>query len=354
MAMFKTIEWKQEYIRILDQTKLPFETVYVDLFSIEDVFEAIQQLKIRGAPAIGVVAAYGLFLAFQKVKHISVDDFFNLLNEKINYLDSARPTAVNLKWALQSIKTALGNSSEFDFGATKDRLLEIAVKIHEDDRRRCDRISDFGQEILKNDSRILTHCNTGALATGGTGTALGVVLKAHELRKQIKVFATESRPVLQGARLTVWELENSKIPVTLLCDSAAGWLIRQQKVDLVILGADRIAADGSTANKIGTYNLAVLASYHKIPFYVAAPFSTVDLSIQNGQDIPIEHRAADEIRNIFNNFLITVPDVDCWNPAFDVTPPELISGIITEVGVIYPPYELNLKNHKTNPINDIN
>lgn len=346
MARFKTIEWKEKYVRILDQTKLPFETVYIDLFSIEDVFDAIQKLKVRGAPAIGVIAAYGLVLAFQKLTKISADDFFNFLNERINYLNSARPTAVNLNWALQSIKTELTNSQQFDLVDAKDRLSKISIRIHEDDIRRCENISNFGQKILHNNSRILTHCNTGALATGGRGTALGIILEACELGKQIRVFATESRPVLQGARLTVWELENSKIPATLICDSAAGWLINQQEVDLVLLGADRIAADGSTANKIGTYNLAILASYHKIPFYVAAPFSTVDFSIKTGQEIPIEHRAADEIRNVFGSFPITVADIDCWNPAFDVTPPELISGIITEEGVIYPPYELNLKSTK--------
>jgi len=346
--MVKTIEWKEEYVRILDQTKLPFETVYIDLFSIEEVFQAIQQLKIRGAPAIGIVAAYGLLLAFQTVEDISANDFFDLLNEKINYLNSARPTAVNLNWALQHVKTELENSNQFNFDIIRNRLLNIAIRIHEDDRHRCDRISQFGQEILGNNSRILTHCNTGALATGGVGTALGVIHKAHELEKKIKVFATESRPVLQGARLTVWELENSKIPVTLICDSAAAWLIKQQEVDLVLLGADRIAADGSTANKIGTYNLAILANYHKIPFYVAAPFSTFDSSIKDGQKIPIEHRNADEVRKIFNTFPITVEEVDCWNPAFDITPPDLISGIITEEGVIYPPYELNLKKVKIN------
>lgn len=346
--MFKTIEWKKEYLRILDQTKLPFETVYVDLFSIEDVFHAIRQLKIRGAPAIGIIAAYSLFLAFRNAEELSADDFSQLLKEKINYLNSARPTAVNLNWALQRVKNELGNSTKFDFSAVKSRLLEIAIKIHEDDRHRCDRISQFGQKILGNNSRILTHCNTGALATGGSGTALGVIHKAHKMGRKIKVFATESRPVLQGARLTVWELENSKIPVTLICDSAAAWLINQQEVDLVLVGADRIAADGSTANKIGTYNLAILANYHKIPFYVAAPFSTVDLSIKGGQEIPIEHRGPDEIRKVFSDFLITIPSVDCWNPAFDITPPDLISAIITEEGVIYPPYELNLREARIN------
>lgn len=348
--MFKTIEWKEGFVRILDQAKLPFETVYIDLFTIEDVFHAIQKLKIRGAPAIGIIAAYGLFLAFQKEKDISADDFFTSLDEQINYLSSARPTAVNLGWALQHVKTELGVSNKFNLETIRGRLLDIAIKIHEDDRDRCDRISQFGQEILNDNSRILTHCNTGALATGGVGTALGVIHKAHALGKSVKVFATESRPVQQGARLTVWELENSKIPVTLICDSAAAWLIKQQEVDLVLLGADRIAADGSTANKIGTYNLAILANYHKIPFYVAAPFSTFDFSMEHGQEIPIEHRNADEVRKIFNTFPITVEDVDCWNPAFDITPPDLISGIITEEGVIYPPYELNLKKASINQL----
>lgn len=342
--MIKSIEWKENHLRIIDQTKLPLETIYLDLFTAEDVFNAIQQMQIRGAPAIGVIAAYGLYLALKDTRGISSTQFYEMLNDKIDYLNSARPTAVNLSWALQSIKSNLEGITDFDLEAIKDSLLQYAEKIHRDDYERCEGIAVNGQEILTEHSRILTHCNTGALATGGIGTALGVIYKAHQTGKQVEVFATESRPVLQGARLTVWELDNLNIPVTLLCDSAAAWLLSQNKIDVIIVGADRIAADGSTANKIGTYSLAILAKYHEIPFYIAAPFSTIDTEISKGKDIPIEYRNSDEIRKIFSKHLITLPEMNCWNPAFDVTPPELITGIITEKEIIYPPYELNIKN----------
>lgn len=342
--MIKAIEWKEDHLRIIDQTRLPLETVYLDLYSVKEVFDAIQKMQIRGAPAIGVIAAYGLYLAFKDIEDISSTRFFEMLNEKINYLNSARPTAVNLSWALQSIKFELDGIIDFNYETIKNKLLHYAKKIHQDDYERCEGIAINGQEILAKHSRILTHCNTGALATGGIGTAFGVIYKAHRTRKEVEVFATESRPVLQGARLTVWELENSNIPVTLICDSAAAWLLSQNKADVVIVGADRIAADGSTANKIGTYSLAILAKHHGIPFYIAAPLSTIDVEINEGKDIPVEYRNPDEIRKIFSKHPITLPEVNCWNPAFDVTPPGLITGIITEESVIYPPYESNIKN----------
>jgi methylthioribose-1-phosphate isomerase len=346
--MIRAIEWKNDHISIIDQTKLPFETIYIDLITIEDVFDAIQKLKIRGAPAIGIAAAYGLYLAFKNIKNISISELFNLLDEKIDYLSSARPTAVNLKWALQNIKEKIEKEPDVDVDSIKKSLLRI--EIHEDDRSRCDSISNYGQGILGQNCRVLTHCNTGALATGGTGTALGVITKAYESGKILEVFATESRPILQGARLTVWELKNYNIPVTLVCDSMAAWLMNQKKADVVIVGADRIASDGSTANKIGTYNLAILAKYHQIPFYIAAPLSTFDVAINNGKEIPIEYRHADEIRKILNKFDITLPDVKCWNPAFDITPPDLIDGIITEEGIIRPPYKLNINKILTTSV----
>lgn len=348
--MIRAIEWKDDHISIIDQTKLPFETVYLELKTIEDVFDAIQTLKIRGAPAIGIMAAYGLYLAFKNIKQISISQLFDFLDKKIDYLNSARPTAVNLQWALQNIKEDLKNAPDFDIDSIKVRLINIAIEIHKDDKKRCDNISNFGQEILSQDCRVLTHCNTGALATGGIGTALGVITKAHELGKTLEVFATESRPILQGARLTIWELKNSNIPVTLVCDSTAAWLMNQQTVDVVLVGADRIASDGATANKIGTYNLAILAKYHRIPFYIAAPLSTFDFAIDSGKEIPIEYRDSDEIRKIFNKFYITLADVKCWNPAFDITPPDLIDGIITEEGIIRPPYELNINKIVTNRV----
>lgn len=340
--MISCIEWKKDHTRIIDQTKLPFETVYADLYTIEDVYESIQQLKIRGAPAIGIIAAYGLYLAFKNIHSINSEQFFHLLNEKIDFLNSSRPTAINLQWALHKIKKDLENSSILEIDSLKNKLLTLALEIHEDDKKRCESIANCGQEILHNGAKILTHCNTGALATGGIGTALGVIHKAHQLGKNVEVFATESRPVLQGARLTTWELSNLKIPVTLICDSTSAFLMRQGKVDVILVGADRIASNGATANKIGTYNLAILANYHKIPFYIVAPLSTFDFKISGEKEIPIEYRDSDEIRKVFNKFPITTQNINCWNPAFDITPPDLISGIITETGIISPPYEIKV------------
>jgi methylthioribose-1-phosphate isomerase len=318
--------------------------VYLQLNTIEDVFDAIRKLKVRGAPAIGVTAAYGLFLGMRTIAASSPKEFFEVLNQKIEYLSSARPTAVNLFWALQNIKDELERTNSSNIEEMKNRLLQLAVDLHEDDRRRCDAIAQHGQQVVPSGARILTHCNTGALATGGIGTAFGVIYRAHQLGKNIEVYANETRPVLQGARLTVWELTRANIPTHLICDNMAASLMQQKKADMVILGADRITADGSAANKIGTYNLAVLARYHQIPFYVAAPLSTFDLEIRDGKDIPIEIRNSDEVRNVLGKCLITVADVPCWNPAFDVTPPELITGIITEEGIIYPPYSESIQS----------
>lgn len=341
--MIEAVAWAGDRLTLIDQTQLPGETVYLQLNTIEDIFDAIQKLKVRGAPAIGITAAYGLYFGMRNLPIISKEDFFEKLQQKINYLSTARPTAVNLFWALQSIKTQLENISDSNIAGLKTGLLKFAIALHEDDRRRCDAMADHGQEVVPPNSRILTHCNTGALATGGIGTAFGVIYRAHQQGKKIEVYANETRPVLQGARLTVWELTRANIPVQLICDSMSASLMQQKKVDMVILGADRITADGSVANKIGTYNLAVLAHHHRIPFYVAAPLSTFDLNILDGSQIPIETRNSDEIRNIFGKCLITVADVPCWNPAFDVTPPALITGIITEQGIIRPPFSENIQ-----------
>ncbi len=341
--MIVALEWKDDHLRILDQTRLPAEKVFIDLFQIEDVFQSIRKLKIRGAPLIGIAAAYGLYLGMKDEKVSSVPEFFELLNKKIEYLSSARPTAVNLFWALVKIKEKLKQISGNDVQALKKQLLKEAQSIHEDDRWRCQQIGLNGQEILPEPAHILTICNTGILATGGIGTALGVVYTADEMGKEIQVYACETRPLLQGARLTVWELTEANIPVTLITDSMAAWLMKNEKVNCVIVGADRIARDGSTANKIGTYMLALLANYHRIPFYVAAPLSTFDFNINSGSEIPIEYRDCEEIRKVFRTSDITVPTVPCWNPAFDITPPELISGFITEKGIIQPPFENNIK-----------
>jgi len=310
---------------------------------MEEAFEAIQKLRVRGAPLLGITAAYGLYLGMRGLTFGSPKEFFQTLDEKIAYLASARPTAVNLSWALQAVRAKLQGQPNAESETLKRQLLDLAIALQEDDRRRCEGIAEQGQLVVPHGARILTHCNTGALATGGIGTALGVIYRAHLLGKNVKVFADETRPILQGARLTMWELARAGIPAQLICDSMAAALMQQGQVELVLVGADRIAADGSTANKIGTYGLAIAAHYHRLPFYVAAPISTFDLTVRKGKEIPIELRGEEEVRRVFNQTLITLPEARCWNPAFDVTPPELISGIITERGIIRPPYEQNIK-----------
>jgi len=343
--MIQAVAWKNDCLEMLDQTQLPSATVYLQLRQIEEVFEAIQKLRVRGAPAIGITAAYGLYLGIRDAALNSREEFFQVLEEKIRCLASARPTAVNLFWALQEIKNKLERLTELGPAELKTHALRLAKELHEDDCDRCARMAAHGQEVVPNNARILTHCNTGALATGGIGTALGVIYQAHMAGKKVQVYADETRPVLQGARLTMWELSVAQIPGQLVCDSMAAALMQQKKVDLVIVGADRISADGSVANKIGTYNLAITARYHNVPFYVAAPLSTFDLTISHGSQIPIETRDEDEVRRVFDKSLITLPEAKCWNPAFDVTPPELITGIITERGIIYPPYPETIRAH---------
>jgi methylthioribose-1-phosphate isomerase len=335
--MIEALAWRHDCVEILDQTRLPEETVRLQLREIDQMFEAIQRLRVRGAPAIGIAAAYGLYLGVRSAEFASRQEFLATLAEKARYLASSRPTAVNLPWALDEVKRRLEQSAEHDEGALKRRLLELALALHEDDRRRCQAIAEHGQAIVPGTASILTHCNAGALATGGMGTALGVVYEAHRLGKQIHVYADETRPLLQGARLTIWELAQAGVPATLICDNMAATLMRQGKVDLVLVGADRIAADGSVANKIGTYSVAIAAHYHRIPFYVAAPLSTFDSLAINGDDIPIETRPEDEVRRVFERTLITLPEARCWNPAFDLTPPELITGVVTERGLLRPP-----------------
>lgn len=346
--MIHSLEWKTNYLRIIDQTKLPLQTVYVDLRTIEDVFEAIQNLRVRGAPAIGIAAAYGLHLGLQKATFHSHNEFNDAFQHNINYLSSARPTAVNLVWALEKIKTEISSNFHDDLDSLKSRVKRLAINIHNDDKKRCENIAENGQSLINQDSNILTYCNTGALATGGIGTALGIVIKASEAGKNISVFACETRPLLQGARLTTWELKNLNIPVTLVCDNMAAWLMKRKKVDMIIVGADRISLDGSVANKIGTYNLAILAHHHNIPFYVAAPLSTFDYSLDDGDSIPIEFRDCSEVKMVLNQYAICDKDVECWNPAFDITPSEYITAIITEKSIIHQPDESQLKKLLSN------
>jgi len=336
--MIAAFAWKNDYLEILDQTQLPGKTRYRQLRRIEEVHEAIRTLRVRGAPAIGITAAYGLYLGMRQVAAKSREEFFRALQEKARYLASARPTAVNLSWALAEAQRKLEALPAQDVGALESRLLGLAVALHEDDRRRCQAIAEHGQQLVPAGARILTHCNAGALATGGIGTALGIVYLAHERGRVARVFADESRPVLQGARLTMWELTQGGVPAQLICDNMAAALMGQKQVDLVLVGADRIAADGSVANKIGTYGLAIAARYHGVPFYVAAPLSTFDLATPTGTRIPIETRDEDEIRRVCQRVWITLREAPCWNPAFDVTPPELVTAIVTERGLARPPY----------------
>ncbi|MGE5544034.1 MAG: S-methyl-5-thioribose-1-phosphate isomerase [Bacillota bacterium] len=345
----KTVEWQGNSIRILDQTRLPGEIRYRLLSSVEQVAEAIKRLEVRGAPLIGVTAAYGIALA--AVLHTgSKEDLDRELGRAGEILINTRPTAVNLRWAVDRMMKAYRESSHLDTQIIKEHLVAEANRMQEEDlsQNRC--LGELGAALLGPGSRVLTICNAGALATCGHGTALGLVRSAFACGKVEMVWACETRPVLQGSRLTVWELTQDGIPVTLITDNMAGYIMSSGQVDVVITGADRIAANGDTANKIGTYGLAVLAQHHRIPFFVAAPFSSIDLSIHSGTEIPIESRNPDEVRKIGESF-ITLPEVAVINPAFDVTPGHLISAIITERGIARWPYRKTLANLNNTVVN---
>jgi methylthioribose-1-phosphate isomerase len=331
---YDTIRWTKDRVEILDQRLLPARTVYVKCRTAGDIYSAIQNMKIRGAPAIGIAGAFGVYLGVRKSRAENAVSFMKDLRKAVNYLALSRPTARNLFWALERMERKAGALSGESVAKIKGALLAEAIKILEEDKNICRAIGANGRPLIKKGCRVLTHCNAGALATGAHGTALGVIFSAKGKIK--RVYADETRPLLQGARLTVWELTEKGVPVTLICDNMAAAILAQKEIDVVIVGADRIAANGDTANKIGTYGLAVLAKYHKIPFYVAAPISTFDLSIPDGSGIPIEERAADEVRKI-GPTRVTVKGADVRNPAFDVTPRGLITAIITERGVIGDP-----------------
>ncbi len=334
-----TIEWiggVDGVARIIDQTKLPVEFGFVDISTADEMFHAIKTLMIRGAPAIGVAAAYGMVLAVARGEFADASSYEMALAQAAVYLKSSRPTAVNLFWAIdRAVKASLAAGSA-GVSAMKQALFDEARLIHEEDRVVCRKIGQVGQEILPDPARVLTHCNAGALATADYGTALAVIYRAAEMGKTISVYADETRPLLQGSRLTAWELADEGLDVTVLCDNMAASLMRAGKVDLVITGADRIAANGDTANKIGTLGLAILACEFGIPFYVAAPASTFDLDILSGDEIPIEERSPLEVTEGFGRR--TAPHgVKVYNPAFDVTPARLITAIITERGLIRKP-----------------
>jgi len=350
--VFETLKWVggiDGYLKFIDQRKLPGEFVKIQCRNIEQLCEAIKTLAIRGAPAIGVSAGYGLCLAMQELKaSASLNQAISHLNKSAVYLAKSRPTAVNLFWALERVKKCADKFVAENKNAASADLREAifaeANAIYKEDVDMCERIGRNGEKFIKTGGSILTHCNAGALATAGEGTALAVLFEAHKAGKRFRVYVDETRPLLQGARLTCWELKQAGIDVTLICDNMAGWLMKQGKIDAVITGADRIAANGDVANKIGTFSLSILAKEHKIPFYIAAPSSTFDLQIENGGLIPIEQRPAEEVTS-FGATEIAPSEVEVYNPAFDVTDAQHITAIITEKGVIEKPDQNKIREH---------
>lgn len=334
--MVPTVEWKEGAVRLLDQSRLPSQVEFLDCRDYRSVAQAIRELKVRGAPAIGVTAAMGVALGAQSV---DADEYFSFVKQVdaiCDHLAASRPTAVNLFWAIARMKQKLASLKGMPIVEIKRDLIRESQSILDEDIALCKAMGRHGATVIQNGQTILTHCNAGALATAGYGTALGVIRAAWEQGKQIRVIADETRPVLQGARLTAWELMQDKIPVTLITDNMAGSLMRQGNIQVCVVGADRIAANGDVANKIGTYSVAVLARAHGIPFYVAAPYSTIDLATKTGAEIPIEERNPLEVTSIHGSHPVAPSGVAVYNPAFDVTPAELITGIITERGIFKP------------------
>jgi methylthioribose-1-phosphate isomerase len=336
LSKFDTLRWRDGRLEMIDQRVLPDEILYLPFDSAFMVAEGIRSMVVRGAPAIGCAAAYGIALEASRLRHRPPADFNHELGSAFCALAASRPTAVNLFWALSRMRRMWENHRNSTPEKSAERLLAEAHAIFKEDVavNRC--MGGYGAELIQDGASILTHCNAGALATAGHGTALGVIHSAVEAGKKVTVFADETRPFLQGARLTAWELMQDDIPVTLIADNAAGHLMSRGEIDVVIVGADRIAANGDVANKIGTYQVAVLARRHNIPFYVAAPLSTIDAAIASGADIPIEERAADEVRG-YGKLRWAPDNVAVRNPVFDVTPAELVSGLITEHGVVLTP-----------------
>ena len=338
MAPLRTIEWVgglDGCVSLIDQTLLPVELTRIQCRDIETLWDAIKRLKVRGAPAIGIAAAMGAVLGIRDYPGDDHPGLLRRLDEVCDHLASSRPTAVNLRWALDRLRSRARAVEADDVQAIKLELLEEAKRIRDEDAAMCRAIGRHGEPLIRDGCGVLTHCNAGGLATAEYGTALAPLYTAHEKGRSFRVYAGETRPLLQGSRLTAWELHQAGIGVTVLCDSMAGALMQEGKVDLVITGADRIAANGDVANKIGTYSLAVLAKAHAIPFYVAAPRSTFDSSIADGSAIPIEQRDPDEIRLAWGR-PTAPPDVPCYSAAFDVTPARLIRGLITQRGLIEP------------------
>ncbi len=343
-SKIKTIEWVDNFSRMIDQTILPYEFKTVDIRTCEEMFFAIKDMIVRGAPAIGIAGAHGVALAAQELAEntSTVEEFMRLLQERADYLKSSRPTAVNLAWAVDKQMDVARGVDGCCIATIVKTLVTNAVKMENEDIQINKKMGDYGAELVPSGATILTHCNAGALATVGYGTALGVIRSAFAKDPSIKVFADETRPRQQGARLTTWELTMDGIPTTLITDGMCSYFMSKGMIDMVVVGADRIAANGDTANKIGTYTVAIAAKYHNVPFYIAAPLSTIDTSIASGKEIPIEERSHEEVTHI-NGDWVCAKDVNVINPGFDVTPNELISGIITEVGVLRPDYNESIK-----------
>lgn len=341
-SKIRTIEWMGTYSKMVDQTKFPTHFEYVDVTTGQQMFDAIKTMIVRGAPAIGIAGAHGVVLYAQELEkeNLSREEFISKLLEKSDYMASARPTAVNLMWAVEKQKEIIKNSTS-DIKTLIKELADNGKKLELEDIEINKKIGDYGAEVVPKGATILTHCNAGALATVGYGTALGVVRSAFANDPTVQVFADETRPRQQGARITTLELTMDGIPVTLITDGMCSYFMKKGMIDMVVVGADRIAANGDTANKIGTYTVAISAKYHNVPFYIAAPLSTIDTSIKTGDEIVIEERSHEEVTHI-NGKIICAPDVKVINPGFDVTPHELISGIITEKGILRPDYKKSI------------
>jgi methylthioribose-1-phosphate isomerase len=337
----ETIKWVNNSARIIDQTKLPNKFEYIYCRDVETMWQAIKRLSVRGAPAIGVAAAFGVLLGIQKFKGQDKSKFLKLFHETCDYLATSRPTAVNLFNMIDQMQAVITRHPQADVAALKKLLFKEAMAIFKSDQEVCRRMGDYGAKLIKKGMRCMTVCNAGALATVDYGTALGVFYSAKKQDKKFSVYSLETRPLLQGARLTCWELLRQKIDTTLICDNMAASLMGKGQIDIIFAGADRIASNGDTANKIGTYMLAVLAKHHGIPFYIVAPRSTFDLKIKSGKQIPIEERKSEEVTHFAG--IATAPQgIKVYNPAFDVTSSNLITGIVTEVGIIRPPYVKNI------------
>ena len=347
MSVFRSIEWKNDRLLLLDQRRLPADTTYLEYIDYQAVAQAIQDMVVRGAPAIGVTAAFGMAIAARQSQATTVKSFIDDLKTAGDHLIQARPTAVNLAWAVSHLlklvaDTVAFNPATADISSLQQMLLAEAQAMHQADIEACKQLGSHAQALIPNPANVIHHCNTGSLAAVDYGTALGIIRVAHEQGKQIHVFLDETRPRLQGASLSAYEMKAYGIPHTVIVDGASGYVMQTRQIDACLVGCDRVAANGDVANKIGTYNLAIVARAHNVPFYVACPTSTLDMSLPTGQAIKIEERTDTEITQVKGQ-QITPDDTPVFNPAFDITPAEYISALITERGIVYPPYGENLK-----------